>query len=620
MGLRFRKSVRIGKYFRINISKSGIGYSFGVPGARITHSANGRVTTTVGIPGTGISYSTSHNSNSNRSNNRTVNPVPQNQGIEAAVSTEHANINDFQPAEMSDLLKTMRIAKNTNTFGIVLLIVGFILLTGFSSTNIAFMYFGVIGLILGIVLMILARTTLPAQIEYEMEDQFKEIHAERVEAWKKFFSSKSKWQTTTMAQVTNRKINAGASASVNRVAISLTQKAPFYIKTDVKVVRLNLKSEKILILPDKLIIIKGFKFGAIDYKDVRISTYTGRFIENGLVPRDAQIIDHTWQYVNRNGSPDKRFNNNRRLPVCSYGYVSITSTSGLDITISCSNDQNIDKLKNLSSKRYYLFNNTEPSAYVCSEDVLKIIFNGNIPTFYTELMVKSAVRKYGINATRIINDCINIIYTTNNVETFFSRYHILVDTLNACSKIAIESSSFTCLLPDTSHLDLKNKKDNLINNVIARSYAEELNKCNQLKTVNGRNNRLKKYFNLLNKFDPEMSTQNRDYIKSLSYYNNFMQETQTNVQVESVNSNISPTSSVSQEKNLAQQAIEIIKEKYPDTECSYTQQNGIYSIIIQNYGRLRISNHKQVKCDYLRSDGSTVFFGDINKLQTLNLE
>ena len=54
MGFRYRKSIRVGKYFRINASKSGIGYSFGMPGARITHSANGRVTTTVGLPGTGI--------------------------------------------------------------------------------------------------------------------------------------------------------------------------------------------------------------------------------------------------------------------------------------------------------------------------------------------------------------------------------------------------------------------------------------------------------------------------------------------------------------------------------------------------------------------------------------
>ena len=56
MGLRFRKSISIGKFFRINFSKSGIGYSFGIPGARISRSAKGETKTTYSIPGTGISY------------------------------------------------------------------------------------------------------------------------------------------------------------------------------------------------------------------------------------------------------------------------------------------------------------------------------------------------------------------------------------------------------------------------------------------------------------------------------------------------------------------------------------------------------------------------------------
>ncbi len=57
MGFRFRKSITIGKFFRINFSKSGIGYSFGIPGARISRSAKGDTKTTYSIPGTGISYS-----------------------------------------------------------------------------------------------------------------------------------------------------------------------------------------------------------------------------------------------------------------------------------------------------------------------------------------------------------------------------------------------------------------------------------------------------------------------------------------------------------------------------------------------------------------------------------
>lgn len=56
MGFRFRKSLKAGP-IRVNFSKSGIGFSAGVKGARITKPAKGKARTTVGIPGTGLSYS-----------------------------------------------------------------------------------------------------------------------------------------------------------------------------------------------------------------------------------------------------------------------------------------------------------------------------------------------------------------------------------------------------------------------------------------------------------------------------------------------------------------------------------------------------------------------------------
>lgn len=57
MGFRYRKSIKMGP-FRLNLSKSGIGYSVGVKGYRVTKTATGRTRTTVSIPGTGISHVT----------------------------------------------------------------------------------------------------------------------------------------------------------------------------------------------------------------------------------------------------------------------------------------------------------------------------------------------------------------------------------------------------------------------------------------------------------------------------------------------------------------------------------------------------------------------------------
>lgn len=53
MGLRFRRSIRLGCGIRINVSSSGIGYSIGSRGFRTTVSPRGRVTNTISIPGSG---------------------------------------------------------------------------------------------------------------------------------------------------------------------------------------------------------------------------------------------------------------------------------------------------------------------------------------------------------------------------------------------------------------------------------------------------------------------------------------------------------------------------------------------------------------------------------------
>ena len=56
MGLNFRKSLSIGKLFRLNFSKRGVGISAGVKGARISLNKQG-VRETFSLPGTGLSWS-----------------------------------------------------------------------------------------------------------------------------------------------------------------------------------------------------------------------------------------------------------------------------------------------------------------------------------------------------------------------------------------------------------------------------------------------------------------------------------------------------------------------------------------------------------------------------------
>jgi hypothetical protein len=54
MGWRFRRSLKLGP-LRLNLSKSGLGWSVGNRFARIGKRSDGRVVQTVTLPGTGLS-------------------------------------------------------------------------------------------------------------------------------------------------------------------------------------------------------------------------------------------------------------------------------------------------------------------------------------------------------------------------------------------------------------------------------------------------------------------------------------------------------------------------------------------------------------------------------------
>jgi hypothetical protein len=66
MGWTWRKGLRFGP-LRVNLSKSGVGYSVGVPGIRVGKDAKGRSYSVLNVPGTGIyrrDYSNAQQTNS----------------------------------------------------------------------------------------------------------------------------------------------------------------------------------------------------------------------------------------------------------------------------------------------------------------------------------------------------------------------------------------------------------------------------------------------------------------------------------------------------------------------------------------------------------------------------
>lgn len=89
MGFRFRKSKSFGP-FRVNLSKSGVGWSFGNKWFRYTKKAGGGTRTTSSIPGTGISYVQDYGSKKYSSNKRSSSK-PAGKDVTPASAAQNGN-------------------------------------------------------------------------------------------------------------------------------------------------------------------------------------------------------------------------------------------------------------------------------------------------------------------------------------------------------------------------------------------------------------------------------------------------------------------------------------------------------------------------------------------------
>ncbi|MGO5051209.1 DUF4236 domain-containing protein [Lachnospiraceae bacterium LCP25S3_G4] len=117
MGLKFRKSIKIAPGVKLNLGKKSAGVSFGTKGCRYSLNSSGRRTSTVGLPGTGLSYShtsTSRNkssSNASRSYNYSAysqRAMIQQQKQEQKLAELEANALDVEEYEnYIDLIKNV---------------------------------------------------------------------------------------------------------------------------------------------------------------------------------------------------------------------------------------------------------------------------------------------------------------------------------------------------------------------------------------------------------------------------------------------------------------------------------------------------------------------------------
>lgn len=335
MGFRYRKSINLGGGFRVNLSTKGVGYSWGVKGYRVTKTADGRTRRTVSIPGTGISYVDEHGP----SRQSVQQPVPENplDNYSDIDTVKSADVETLRSAEYEELFKIIKRNRAIQT----VILVASILSIALSPVILPF------GLLAFCIFSLASRST----IEYEFDDTERQKWETLSSAWKAVAASKSLQEITLTAKSKNTRETAGIESAYDTVKMTAGGRLPSYLKTNIKPVVFTMKDRQFAIMPDRLLVFVKNKLGALEYDEVKFDITAVGFLETGPVPKDAEVVKQVWAYANNDGSPDRRYSNNKQYPVMKYGNIVITSKSGLDIRFMCSNETAADRLNELLNSK-----------------------------------------------------------------------------------------------------------------------------------------------------------------------------------------------------------------------------------------------------------------------------
>jgi large-conductance mechanosensitive channel len=177
------------------------------------------------------------------------------------------------------------------------------------------------------------------EIYYDLDDELNDLYEKFLNSFKSFLSVSQIWQIRTSSSGHDKKYHGGASTLVNRDIIterSLHKLPMKYFVTNASIPFIGLKNIKLFFLPERLLIKKDSRYASIMYKNLKFGSYDSSFVEDGAVPTDSKVIDYTWKFVNKRGGPDKRFSNNKQIPVCKYSNYYLESEQGLNEVIQTS--------------------------------------------------------------------------------------------------------------------------------------------------------------------------------------------------------------------------------------------------------------------------------------------
>lgn len=168
---------------------------------------------------------------------------------------------------------------------------------------------------------------------YVLSDDWKSTYGQLLSAGRDLSNSPGKYFDIIEYDVQDlhtMKRNAGAARILERRDLQISNSIPSSPGLNFHALAFHEVSREIYFLPDCVVVKTPSRAMTVAYSDIDIRVDDTRYI-TPTVPSGVQPIDFTWQFVNRDGSPDRRFSNNFQIPIIAVTELDFIAKSGLQI-------------------------------------------------------------------------------------------------------------------------------------------------------------------------------------------------------------------------------------------------------------------------------------------------
>jgi len=172
---------------------------------------------------------------------------------------------------------------------------------------------------------------LAMDADFELSAESQEGYGALTRAFEKMKGSAKIWDVSASCAIDRARARASHAHEVVRSEVALKVANLPEVDSEFEALHFqNGNGADLFLYPYFLAIPRnGGGFSLMDLREITVTAEHRVFVEEGEVPRDALIVGHSWERSNKDGSPDKRFAQNRQIPNCYYSELQLRSQSGL---------------------------------------------------------------------------------------------------------------------------------------------------------------------------------------------------------------------------------------------------------------------------------------------------